>query len=73
MPLRLKNKLTTRPLIWLWKEACCKAKIDAKTVLLKATIMDEDLRVEICKTQQAEKGAQTVFIELLAHFSNFCA
>ena len=65
---RFKNKAMFKALRRLWKEGDGAEEARIKKILLRATIMDEDLRAEMCRTRMSAWLTQEKYKELFAMY-----
>lgn len=65
---RFKNKEMFKALRRLWTEGDFEEEKRVKKILLKATIMSEDLRAEMCRTRMSAWDTQNQYRELFAAY-----
>ena len=63
---RFKGKAMFKALRRLWKEGDSAEEARIKRILLRATIMDEDLRAEMCRTRMSAWLTQEKYKDLFA-------
>ena len=65
---RFKNKAMFKALRRLWREGDSEEQARLKRILLKATVMDEDLRAEMCRTRILAFKTQEKYQDLFAMY-----
>ena len=65
---RFKGKAMFKALRRLWKEGDSAEEARIKRILLRATIMDEDLRAEMCRTRMSAWLTQEKYKDLFAMY-----
>ena len=65
---RFKSRDMFRSLRRLWKEGDVEEEARIKGILQKATVMDEDLRAELCRTRMSAWKTQRHFNQLFATY-----
>ena len=65
---RFKSRDMFRSLRRLWKEGDVEEEARIKGIIQKATIMDEDLRAELCRTRMSAWKTQRHFNQLFATY-----